>query len=171
MKLPRWILPFSLAALMGWWISRPSGPQFIRLPGTPYPAPAWQMPDLDGRLVSSTNFSGRVVVLNFWATWCPPCLEELPELDAFHRSQQSNGVVVIGASVDVEGAPLVGPFVKRRELGYPILLANTNIQELFAISPLPTTLVIGRDGRVAARYLGALSSNELAKAVGRLIGP
>lgn len=169
MKAPRWLLPFGLAALLGWWISRPSGPSFMRLPGGGFPAAAWQMPDLEGRMVSSTNFAGQVVVLNFWATWCPPCVQELPELESFYRAQQTNGVVVIGASTDESGVSAVAPFVAARKLTYPVLLAGTNVQESFAVSALPTTIIIGRDGRVAARYLGSLTEAELTRAVTPLV--
>lgn len=169
MKLPRWLIPFGLAAILGWWVSRPSGPSFIRLPGAGFPAPAWQMPDLLGRPVHSTNFAGQIVILNFWATWCPPCRRELPELNAVHRAQQSNGVVVVGAATDERGAEVVAPFVRSRELAYPIVIADTHVQQTFAISTLPTTLVIGRDGRVAARYLGSLTEAELNRAIAPLI--
>lgn len=171
MKLPRWLIPFCLAAILGWWVSRPTGPSFMRLPGGGFPAPAWQMNDLDGHPVASTHFTGKVLVLNFWATWCPPCRRELPELEAFHRAQQTNDVVVIGAATDEGGAAVVTPFVRREKLSYPILLADTNVQQTFAVSTLPTTLIIGRDGRIAARYLGSLTQAELTKAVTPLLPP
>ncbi|MBL9173567.1 MAG: TlpA family protein disulfide reductase [Verrucomicrobiales bacterium] len=171
MKFPRWIPPFVLAAILGWWVSRPSGPTFVRLPGSGYPAPAWKMPDLEGRERTSAEFAGRTVVLNFWATWCPPCLRELPELNAFSLAQATNGVVVIGAAVDEGGAKAVAPLVRREGLAYPIFLADTNVQMTFGISTLPTTLIIAPDGRVAARYLGSLTHVELGRAIAPLLKP
>ena len=170
MKPPRWLVPFLLAAVLGWWISRPTGPAFVRLPGSGFPAPSWQMPDLNGHPVSSAEYQGKILVLNFWATWCPPCRRELPELNAFHQERLAQGVVVIGAATDDRGAEVVAPFAQRNRLTYPILIADTNIQQTFAITTLPTTLVIGRDGRVAARYLGSLTAAELNRAVAPLLG-
>lgn len=171
MKLPRWIPPFLLAGILGWWVSRPSGPTFVRLPGSGYPAPSWNMPDLEGRPHTSAEFAGKTVVLNFWATWCPPCLRELPELNAFHRAQETHGVVVIGAAGDEEGARTVAPLVRREGLVYPVLLANTNVQMIFGISTYPTTIIIGPDGRVVARYLGSLTRQELERAIAPLLKP
>ncbi|MFO1462075.1 MAG: TlpA disulfide reductase family protein [Verrucomicrobiota bacterium] len=171
MKFPRWMLPFALAGILGWWVSRPSGPTFVRLPGSGYPAPSWKIPDLDGRQRSSGEFAGKTVVLNFWATWCPPCLRELPELNAFFREQETNGVVVIGAAVDEGGARAVTPLVRRQGLAYPILIADTNVQLTFGISTLPTTVIIAPDGRVAARYLGSLTRQELDRATAPLLKP
>jgi len=169
MKPPRWLVPFGLAALLGWWVSRPSGPAFVRLPGGGYPAPAWRMPDLSGAMIASTNLAGSLVVLNFWATWCPPCRRELPELEAFHRRNSNRGVVVVGAATDAEGAATVGPFARRHELTYPMLLADPAVQESFAVVSLPTTVIIGRDGRVSARYLGSLTGEELDRAIAPLL--
>ncbi|MBN8247964.1 MAG: TlpA family protein disulfide reductase, partial [Verrucomicrobia bacterium] len=103
MKAPRWLVPFALAALLGWWISRPTGPSFVRLPGAGHPAPAWRMTNLSGTVMSSSDLAGRIVVLNFWATWCPPCRRELPELEAFHGQHGHQGIVVVGGATDQEG--------------------------------------------------------------------
>jgi len=126
------------------------------------------MMDLAGRTVRSQDFAGQVVVLNFWATWCPPCLRELPELKAFHRAQETNGVVVIGAATDAEGATKLKPFVTRNGINYPVVLAGPDVQMTFGVTSLPSTWIIGRDGRVEARYLGALTQKELERAVAQI---
>lgn len=167
----RWIYPFLFAVALGWLVSRPGKPGFVRIPGGGGPAPTWTMPDLEGRPVASTNFLGRVVVLNFWATWCPPCLRELPELRAFHQAHEARGAVVIGAATDDGGAAKVKPFVERNRLNYPILVAGPEVQQTFAVTSLPSTWIIGRDGRVAARYLGALTREELERVVAPLLDP
>lgn len=164
-KTPRWLIPLLLAAVGGWLVSRPSGPSFVRLPSGPsYPAPPWTMTDLDGRSVSSTNYAGQVVVLNFWATWCPPCVRELPELREFHTEHSARGLVVIGASVDEGDVEKIRSFATRYRLPYPVLRADPVLQETYAVGSLPTTVIINRQGQVVARYLGALTREELVKA-------
>ena len=125
----------------------------------------------DGASVQLADLKGKVLLLNIWATWCPPCIEELPVLNAFSRAQETNGVVVIGAAADEEGARTVAPLTRREGLAYPILLANTNVQMTFGISAFPTTIIIGPDGRVAARYLGSLTHLELDRAIAPLLKP
>jgi thiol-disulfide isomerase/thioredoxin len=172
----KWGIPLLLAVGFAWLTSRGmGGPKFMRLPVGSGAAPAWTMPDLEGRPVASTNFAGQVVLLNFWATWCPPCLAEIPDLKAFQAAHAQEGFTVIGAAVNDEGAAVVKPFVQRNQLNYPVLLAGPDVQMLFGSMPLdptrptgfplPTTFVIGRDGRLVAHYLGALSRAELDKVI------
>lgn len=162
---PRWVYLFFLAAVLGWFVSRPVGPTFTRLPSGNYTAPDWSMQDLQGRTVRSQDLRGRVVVLNFWATWCPPCRREIPELQAFQDAQGTNGAVVLGAATDEEGTALLKPFAERNKIRYPILLATAEVQSSFAVTSLPSTWIIGPTGKVQARYLGALTRKELDRAV------
>ncbi|MBX3733449.1 MAG: TlpA family protein disulfide reductase [Verrucomicrobiae bacterium] len=171
MKRPRWLVPFALAALLGWWVSRPTGPSFVRLPGSGVMMPEWQMDSLTGEPVDSAQFAGRVVVLNFWATWCPPCRREIPELNAVHRAWSERGVAVLGAATDERGAAVVGPFARRHRIQYPVLIADTNLLESLAIASLPTTLVIATNGQVVARYLGTLTEREISNVVQPLLPP
>jgi len=166
----RWLIPLALGlALL--WVTYPTRRPAVRLPTGNVPMPAWQMTDLSGMPVSSTNYSGRILVLNFWATWCPPCLEELPDLNAFHGANSTNGVVVIGAAVDEGDRDMVKRFAERNGLKYPIVFATPEIQLQFGnVTMLPTTFVIDREGRMVARFLGAITREELDKAVGPLIG-
>lgn len=166
----RWLIPLALGlALL--WVTYPTRRPAVRLPTGNVTMPAWQMTDLSGLPVSSTNFSGKVLVLNFWATWCPPCREELPDLNAFHGANQTNGVVVIGASVDEGDPEVVKRFAERNGLKYPIVFATPEIQLQFGnVTLLPTTFVIDREGRMAARFLGAITREELEKAVEPLVG-
>lgn len=172
----KWGIPLLLAVAFGWLTSRSlGGPKFVRLPVASGAAPTWTMPDLDGRPVTSTNFSGQVVLLNFWATWCPPCLEEIPEFKTFQAAHTNEGFTVIGAAVDEGGAATLKPFTQHNQLNYPVLLARPDVQMLFGGVPpdptrpvgfpLPSTFVIGRDGRLVAHYLGALSRGELDKVI------
>lgn len=166
----RWLIPLALGlALL--WVTYPRQRPAVRLPTGNVPMPGWQMTDLSGMPVSSTNFAGKVLVLNFWATWCPPCLQELPDLNAFHATNRTNGVVVIGASADEGDRELVRRFAERNGLQYPVVFATPEIQLQFGnVSMLPTTFVVDRAGRMVARFLGAITQEELSKVVEPLTG-
>lgn len=151
------------------WLMRPTRPQFLRLPARG-PAPAWEFKDLDGHSHASTNFAGQIVVLNFWATWCPPCLRELPELAAFHRAHTNAGVTVIGASIDDPPEPALRSFLQRSPPPYPVFVADALSRDAFGgVSQIPETWVIGRNGQVVARYLGPIHREELDRAIAPLL--
>lgn len=151
-------------ALVVFWFAKPGGPGFMPVPVGHGPAPAWSLAAVDGTVLSSTNLAGRVVLMNFWATWCPPCVREIPDLSAFHKAHEAEGVTVVGASVDEGGAEVVRRFAAKNGIAYPVGIAGTNLMEAFgAAGPIPTTFVIDRQGRFAARYLGALTLEELER--------
>jgi thiol-disulfide isomerase/thioredoxin len=171
----RWVIPLAIAVVLVAMTSRGGGgPSFMRVPGAAGPAPVWSMKDLEGRPVASTNFAGKVVLLNFWATWCPPCRAEIPDLIAFQAAHATNGFTIIGVAMDENGAEAVKPFAQAHQLNYPVLLASPEVPVLFGGAspdplaggfPLPTTYLIGRDGRFVAHYIGALTRAELDKTV------
>lgn len=151
------------------WLMRPTRPQFLRVPGRGL-APVWEFKDLDGHPHASTNFAGQIVVLNFWATWCPPCLRELPELAAFHRDRTNAGVTVIGVSIDDPPEPALRNFLKRSPPPYPVFVADPLSREAFGgVSQIPETWIIGRNGQVIARYLGPISREELDHVIAPLL--
>jgi thiol-disulfide isomerase/thioredoxin len=172
----------ALAILLGIaWISGAVHPRrtFARMPVGGGPSPVWTAVLADGSPAGSETFKGRVVVLNFWATWCPPCLAEIPELDAFHRRHASSGVVVLGASAGEESEAQLAEFVRRNRISYPVFKAPTAMQRVFGGAvvdpmspgfPLPNTWVIRRDGTLAAHYLGALTTPELERVLQEVEG-
>ena len=153
-------------ALILFWFVKPGGSQFMPVPINPVPAPAWSLVATDGSTVSSTNLAGRVILMNFWATWCPPCVREIPDLAEFHKAHVAEGLTIVGASVDQGGVELVKSFVARNHVPYPVGIAGPGLVDSFAANgPIPTTFVIDRGGRFAGRYLGALTRQELDRAV------
>jgi thiol-disulfide isomerase/thioredoxin len=119
------------------------------------PAPDLRFRDLEGREVALSSFKGRVVVVNFWATWCPPCLAELPSLDRLHRALSRDGLAVLAVSVD-ERDPEVLSFVKERGLTLSVLRdrGGAEAARKLGVDSYPTTFVIDGAGRLRARYLG-----------------
>lgn len=135
------------------------------------PAPEIRLPDLSGRSVSLSDFKGKVVLLDFWATWCQPCIEELPELKALHAAFSARGFTVLGVSLDALGAQGVGPFVRENQVPYPVLLTGGTPPSSYPLMGLPTAFLIDRQGRLARRYLGPKTFADLAKDVEKLLGP
>jgi len=119
------------------------------------PAPDWKLTDLNGKRVSLSDFSGKVVILDFWATWCMPCRIEIPHFVELQKQYGAKGLAVIGVSLDEQGPDVVKRFVKQVGVNYPILIGNEKIAEKYGgIVALPTTFVIDRKGRIVSQHIG-----------------
>ncbi|MBU6430528.1 MAG: redoxin domain-containing protein, partial [Cyanobacteria bacterium REEB65] len=124
-------------------------------------APAFTLHDLKGHAVSLADFKGRVVLLNFWATWCPPCRFEIPAIVRVYNRFRSKGLVVLGVSMDDDPAKTVPGFLadfkkaKHVAIDYPILQGDDDVASLYGgIRGIPTTFLIDRQGRIAGRHVG-----------------
>ncbi|NTW58503.1 MAG: TlpA family protein disulfide reductase [Nitrospirae bacterium] len=118
-------------------------------------APAFQLADTNGAIVTLDSLLGKVVLLNFWATWCLPCREELPEFDRLYQKYRDSGLVVIGISVDTSGER-VATFMKKRPVGFPVVTDTQGaVAEAYRFSGLPAAFLIGRDGVIVRRYRGS----------------
>ncbi|MDI1313575.1 TlpA disulfide reductase family protein, partial [Prosthecobacter sp.] len=105
-------------------------------------APEWALPGLDGKTVKLSDFRGKVVVLNFWATWCPPCRREIPDLVALHEKYAEQGLVVIGVSLDEGGATSVKSFVTKAGVKYPVVMGDQETAQAYGgITSIPTTFI------------------------------
>src|ERR1700731_3183356 len=129
--------------------------QVVRLASNPQPAPAFLARDIDGNVVSTADWKGKVVLLNFWATWCPPCREEIPELIDL-QNRYKDRLHVIGISMDdPEEAGLVKKFAVRAGINYPIVMASREIiQEYGGVPALPTSFVVNTEGKVVQKHVG-----------------
>ncbi len=117
-------------------------------------APLFTLPDLNGRTISLEQFKGKVVFLDFWAPWCIPCKEELPELDTLLKKYGEEGFVVIGMSVDTSDKDVL-TFLKKVPLSVHILIDKKNeVSDAYRVSSLPTGFIISRDGIIEYRHRG-----------------
>jgi len=132
-------------------------------------APAWKLKDLQGKEVSSADFKGKVVVLDFWATWCPPCREAIPELMALQKKYADKGLVIIGISVD-ENREELESFVAKRDFNYRILLASDEVvAAYFDADGLPRTILIDPEGKVRDVQVGVGPPGLYEKLVRQLL--
>jgi cytochrome c biogenesis protein CcmG, thiol:disulfide interchange protein DsbE len=135
------------------------------------PAPAFNLTTLDGDSVSLDSLRGQVVLVNFWASWCPPCRIEMPGFERVYRARRDEGFVIVGIATDRHAITEIRDFVRRHDINYPILLADRAvIQEYGGVRALPESFLIDREGRIRHRVVGYFAEPALRAAVGRMIG-
>jgi len=132
-------------------------------------APAFSLQDLSGKPLSLADYSGKVVLLNFWATWCTPCRGEIPQFVDFQNTYGPQGLQLIGISMDDDAKP-VQEFYQQFKMNYPVAVGNANLAESYGgVLGLPVTFLIGRDGHIAAKYVGATDLNALQQKLQSLL--
>lgn len=133
-------------------------------------APRFQLTTLDGQQVSLASLRGKVVLVNFWATWCPPCRIEMPGFQRVYEAKRDRGFTIIGISTDAIGSRAVADFVRERGITYPIAMATGAVmQEFGGARTLPTSFLIDREGRIRNEVKGIFASVTLEQAVDRLL--
>lgn len=125
------------------------------------PAPKFQLRDSSAKNASLKNYRGKVVLLDFWATWCHGCKEEIPWFAEFQRQYGKKGLRVVGASMDEEGWKIVKPFLAATDVPYRIILANDATAKMYNIENMPDTFLIDRHGRIAAAYVGLVDKDDV----------
>ena len=132
--------------------------------------PALEFKDIQGRHVRLGDFRGKVVLINFWATWCPPCRKEIPDLIRLQRQYRNRGLRVIGVTYPPQKLGEVRRFVRRAKVNYPIGLGSEKMKLLFTESEnLPMTIVIGRDGTIRDIIDGILLPEEFEQKIKPLL--
>jgi thiol-disulfide isomerase/thioredoxin len=136
----------------------------------PVAVPDFRIVDLDGKPIDRTRWAGKVVVLNFWATWCGPCRVEIPDLVAL-QTRYRDYVVVVGLSVDEIPAVAVKKFALARGISYPVAVVPEQVEDQFGgIKTVPSTFVVNRDGRMVQRHRGLVNAEQLEQEVRSLAG-
>jgi tetratricopeptide (TPR) repeat protein/peroxiredoxin len=124
--------------------------------------PAFQGQSLDGKTVSSSEFRGKVVVLNEWSTWCPPCRHETPDMVKAYNKLHASDVMFVGLD-DNETVPVVKSFISEHGVPYPTILVDTHLRQLISVEAIPTTIVVDKNGIVRARWTGGVTPAQLAE--------
>ena len=134
-------------------------------------APDFTLANAKGERLRLADYRGKVVLLNFWATWCGPCKVEIPWFIEFQKEYQAKGFTVLGVSLDEDGWKVINPYVAEQKINYPVLLGNEEVNRRYGgIEALPTTLLIGRDGKIAYLHAGLVSRSEYEKEILHLLG-
>ena len=119
-------------------------------------APEFQLPSLEGKTVGLSSSRGKVVMVHFWATWCPPCVEELPTLDRLYRAHFGNDLEILAVSVDEGGAGAVVPFLQKNRFNLPVLLnPDQSVSRAYGTFKFPETYLVDREGVVRKKIIGA----------------
>lgn len=136
------------------------------------PAADFSLKDENGATVKLSDYKGKVVLLNFWATWCGPCGVEIPWFVEFEQKYKAQGFAVLGVSMDEDGWPAVKPYVAERKINYRVLMGNDTVAQFYGgLDSLPTSFIIDRDGKVAfPPHIGLVSKNEYVNEIQCLLG-
>lgn len=128
----------------------------------------FSLPDLTGKIHSMAEFNGQITVINFWATWCPPCVEEVPKLNRLHSRYKTSGIQIIGIAMDKDSLNLLDQFVKKNNVSYLILCGNEQVLASLSTGALgknfqgiPTTLLLDKKGQIYKRFDGSFDTEQL----------
>jgi peroxiredoxin len=162
------ILCLVVAAAGAWYLVRRQSPHGGQSGNYP-PAPQFSLTDLSGRKLDSASFRGRVVLIDFWATWCEPCQAEIPHFVEFQKRYQQRGFQVVGISMDDTAGP-VRDFCRKFGVNYPVAVGDEKTAAAFGgVLGLPVAFLIGPDGRIAAKYTGLVDMGVLQKDIEQLL--
>lgn len=133
-------------------------------------APDFALADLSGKTVHLSDFKGKVVIVDFWATWCGPCRVEIPDFVKLQNKYKEKGLEIVGLSLDADGEKAVKPFVEKHEINYTMLLGNDDTAKSYGgILGIPTTFVIDRQGRIVQKFVGVMPAKTFEDTIRPLL--
>lgn len=131
---------------------------FAQAPAT---SPDWELKDVNGKTVKSSDFKGKVVILDFWATWCPPCVKGIPEFIELQNEFGSKGLVVVGISLDQDGPAVVKAFMEKMKVNYPMVMGDESVVAAFGgVEGIPTTFIIDKEGKIRGKHVGYTAKSQ-----------
>jgi peroxiredoxin len=134
------------------------------------PAPGFSLADASGAPVNLADYRGKVVLLNFWATWCGPCQIEIPWFIEFEQKYKDRDFAVLGVSFDDDGWKSVRPYIASHKINYRIMIGTEKMSQLYGgIDSLPTTFILDRQGRIAAQHLGLVDKSDYQNEILKLL--
>ena len=156
--------------LMYYFATRYTASNRLNISSKP-PAPDFSITDLDGQAVALRSYRGKVVLLNFWATWCEPCRKEIPRFLEFQKQYGPQGFQVLGVSLDDNDKP-VRRFRDEFKITYPVVMGNAKLAESYGgVLGLPISFLIDQDGRIAAKHVGAVDLAVIDNEIRQLLHP
>jgi len=151
--------------------SRSEGARALKSEKDRQTAPDFTLKDATGKTVKLSDYRGKVVVLNFWATWCGPCKIEIPWFMEFEQKHKDQGFAVLGVAMDDDGWDAVKPYLERQRINYRVVMGTPEIGELYGgVESLPTTFMIDREGRIARVHIGLIGKREYQDDIDQLLG-
>ena len=133
-------------------------------------AAAFTLKDANGQSVSLADYKGKVVLLNFWATWCGPCKIEIPWFVEFEQKYKDRGFAVLGVSMDEEGWEIVKPYIDKNKVNYRVLIGNDSVASSYGgVDSLPTTYLIDSTGKIASTHIGLVSKSDYENEINQLL--
>ena len=134
-------------------------------------APDFSLKDSNGKLVKLSDYKGKVVLLNFWATWCGPCKIEIPWFIDFEQRYKDRGFAVIGVTMDEESWDSVKPYITEKKVNYRVVMGDDSVGKAYGgVDSLPTTFVIDQEGRIASTHIGLVSKSDYQNEIVKLLG-
>ncbi len=174
--LPRphagWRACVGLALALAWLgcsADEPSASPAAAEQGPARAAPDFTLPDLQGKPIRLSDYHGKTIIIDFWATWCPPCIFQIPKLNKLAAAHREKGdVVVIGVSVDADGPAVVAPWVEEHAVGYTIVCGDEDLAAEFEVFGFPTLVIVGPEGELDSRHAGLIEYDALEDLVAGL---
>ena len=165
-----WASLLTVSALVVGCSSSPKGAPITAENRDRKAAANFSLPDSNGVQVALADYKGKVVLLNFWATWCGPCKIEIPWFIEFNKTYKDRGFTVLGVSLDDDGWKSVKPYLTEKKMDYPVMVGNDQVSQSYGgIDSLPTTFIIDQDGRIAFVHMGLVGKDTYEKEIRSLL--